>query len=181
MTKMTTTMKASARALPSPTKAKLERKSEPRPAGLKWPHNDTGQRDLFLRILSETANVSRAARVAGIGASQVYRWREKMPKFAEDWDSALREALDALEEVLRDRVINGIERSHFHGGEKTGTYKTFSDALLMFYLRAKRPDIYNKGGTEMAVERTGDDDALNKQLDAIAARVKARNAEKDTK
>ena len=181
MTKMTTTIKASAHVPPPPTKAKIERKSEPRPAGLKWPQNDTGRRDLFLRILSETANVSRAARVAGISASQVYRWRDKMPIFSEDWDLALREALDTLEEVLRDRVINGIERSHFHGGEKTGTYKTYSDALLMFYLRAKRPDIYNKGGTELAIERTGDDESLNKQLDIIAARVKARKADRDAK
>jgi hypothetical protein len=156
-------------------KAKIERKSEPRPAGLKVPTTEKGQRDLFLRILRETANVSRAARAAGLTSSKVYRWRERLVNFRADWNDALNEALDNLEEVLRDRAINGVEKPHYHGGTLSGTYKTYSNELGMFILRARRPDVYGKAALEAPSFEPADSATIvNKQLDIIAARVKAR-------
>ncbi len=165
-------------AAPKP-KARLERKSEPRLAGLKMPTTAAGQRALFLRILSETANVSRAARVAGVASSTIYGWRERMPKFRLDWDAALHEALDNLEEVLRDRAINGVERPHFQGGKMTGSYRTYSNELGMFILRARRPDIYGKALLDAPAEALDSASIVNKQLDIIAAQVKARAASCD--
>ncbi|MDE2042476.1 MAG: hypothetical protein KGJ05_05345, partial [Alphaproteobacteria bacterium] len=93
------------------------------------PATDGGQRERFLRVLRKSANISRAARAAGIASSTLYDWRRSVPNFACRWDEAMNEALDTLEEVLRNRAMEGVERPHFHGGEITGYYRTYSDNL----------------------------------------------------
>ncbi len=129
----------------------------------------------FLKTLRETANVSRSARAAGISTSTAYRQRARHKQFREAWDDAMNEALDNIEQALTDRAVNGVERQHFHGGQITGSYRTYSDQLGMFILRGRRADIY--GRDPLVSDEGGVDSsaALAKQLDIIAARVKARD------
>ena len=64
----------------------------------------------FIELLRRSANVSRAAREAGIASSTVYRQRAGSKTFAQDWDNAVAEALDALEEAVMGRVRDGVAR-----------------------------------------------------------------------
>ena len=96
----------------------------------------------FLECLRRTANVSRAAREAGLSSSTVYEHRARFPGFAADWDAAVGEALDELEDVLIDRAKHGVERPVYFRGEQVGTVRTYSDTLGMFLLRARRPEVY---------------------------------------
>lgn len=98
----------------------------------------------FLEILRRTANVSRAAREAGIASSTLYGQRARSPGFARAWDAAMAEALDTLEEVLIARARDGVEKPVFYGGEVKGTVRVYSDQLAMFLLRARRPEIYDR-------------------------------------
>ncbi len=134
------------------------------------------RRKRFIKQLREAPNVSKAAKYAGFDTSTAYRHRRQIASFRKDWDAAVNEALDTIEEVLADRIINGVERPHYYGGEVIGTYKTYSDALLMFYLRAKRGDVYGKGALEAPGEVLDSAETVHKQLDIIAARVRARDA-----
>lgn len=102
------------------------------------------QRETFLKVLAQTANVSRAAREAGITTSTVYRARARNATFAREWDAAIGEALDALEETLIERARDGVEKPVFYGGEQKGTVRVYSDQLAMFMLRAKRPEVYDR-------------------------------------
>ena len=98
----------------------------------------------FIELLRRTANVSRAAREAGLAHSTVYRQRTLSKAFAADWDNAVAEALDALEEAVLGRVRDGAPRPVFYAGEQVGTVRQYSDALAMFILKSKRPEIYNR-------------------------------------
>ena len=64
------------------------------------------------------------------------------PAFAAAWDDALEAAVDQLEAEARHRAIDGVEQPHFHQGKVCGTVRKYSDALLMFLLRAHRPETY---------------------------------------
>ena len=102
------------------------------------------RRTCFIELLRRTANVSRAAREAGLASSTVYRQRAKSKAFAADWDNAVAEALDALEESVMERVRDGVSRPIFYGGEQVGTVRQYSDQLAMFILKSKRPEIYTR-------------------------------------
>ncbi len=78
----------------------------------------------FVELLRETGNVTGSARAAGISRGHAYAEREKSPQFARDWDDALEEAADALEEEARKRA------------------KTTSDTLLIFLLKGLKPETY---------------------------------------
>lgn len=110
------------------------------------------KRRVFLRWLSQTANVARAAREAGIDRSMAYRLRQESDSFRTSWDEAMNEALDTLEAALFERAALGVERPVFYGGKHCGTVTQYSDALGMFILRARRPHIFGKTASD------GDDD-----------------------
>lgn len=115
------------------------------------------RRNKFLKKLAQTANVSLSARHAGISKSALYVHRQKTPSFAAAWDDALGEALDALEQAVIERAVQGVEKPVFFGGEQIGAVRNYSDALAMFMLRAHRPEVYARLSAEPP--RDGDDDA----------------------
>ena len=88
----------------------------------------------FLEALRQTGNVSLAAKRAGIERKTAYRHRARSKRFAEEWDEALEEAVDLLEEEARRRAIEGVVGP---GGERR-----YSDTLLIFLLKAHRPKKY---------------------------------------
>ena len=78
----------------------------------------------FLERLRQSPNVSEAARVAGFSRLTAYRMRNSDPEFAANWDDALEEAVDRLEQVAWTRA------------EKT------SDRLIEILLKGHRPEKY---------------------------------------
>jgi transposase-like protein len=106
----------------------------------------------FIDILRRTANISRAAREAGLSSSTVYEHRAKFPAFAAAWDAAVAEALDELEDALIERAKHGVEKPVYFRGEQVGSVRTYSDALGMFLLKARRPEIYARLSGSAAVD-----------------------------
>ena len=51
----------------------------------------------FLNALAVSANVTASCKAAGIGRRTAYLYREQSPAFAQRWDEACREYIDALE------------------------------------------------------------------------------------
>jgi hypothetical protein len=85
-----------------------------------------GRRRRFLAALARGDSVSIAAVSAGATRTPFYVWRADDPQFAADWDQALEAGTDLLEDEARRRAMDG------------------SDLLLIFLLRARRPEIYNR-------------------------------------
>lgn len=103
------------------------------------------KRARFLDVLSQCGNVAEAARQSGLSRQYAYVLREQDPDFAEAWDGALDEAVDALELEARRRAVEGVEQPVFHAGKLIGTRRVYSDRLLIFLLQAHRPERFGTG------------------------------------
>lgn len=99
----------------------------------------------FLEIFRATGNVRLAADAAGVDRSTPYVRAARDPAFAAAWERAREDAVDVLEAEARRRALGG------------------SDALLMFLLRAHRPERYRET-LDLRVE-------LRAEAERIAARV----------
>lgn len=104
----------------------------------------------FLAAFEEMHVVSDAAKAADVGRSTVYEWAEKDAEFAKAWDELVDRSTDLLEREAYRRAAVGVEEPVFYQGKKVGTVKRFSDNLLMFLLKGRKPDTYRD-----RVEHTG--------------------------
>jgi hypothetical protein len=98
----------------------------------------------FLEVLRDTLNASGAARAAGVSKRTVFTHRETNPVFAQAWQDALDEGLDAAEESVNRRAFKGVERGVYHKGQRVDTEVEYSDSLAQFMLKAHRPDKFDK-------------------------------------
>ena len=137
-------------------------------------HDDCEWREAFLDSLRVTGNVSAAARLVGRSRASLYRMRRADPDFASAWQDALEEAVDWLElEALR-RAVEGIKEDRFSKGEIVGTITRYSDSLLMFLLKARRPWLYDRRVLRGRQTTTDEDSldasraALEEKLDRLA-------------
>ena len=78
----------------------------------------------FLAALEDTHLVCEAARRAGISRRATYDRRQRDEVFREAWDEVLERSTEILEQIALRRAAEG------------------SDQLLMFLLRARRPEVY---------------------------------------
>lgn len=83
--------------------------------------------DRFLEKLRNSGNVRLSCRAAGVPRRTAYNWRDRWVTFRQEWDEALEDACDILEGEAWKRAIEGQ-----------------SDRLLMFLLKAHRPDKFKE-------------------------------------
>lgn len=98
--------------------------------------------EAFLSALANGASVTLAGKSAGIGRSALYMWREDDKEFAKRWDSALESGTDLLEDEAKRRAVEGVKRPVYQGGECVGYVQEYSDTLLIFLLKGRRPEKY---------------------------------------
>ena len=96
----------------------------------------------FLDLLAETGNVSAAALACNLPRRTLYSCRATDPDFAAAWDESLEIGLDALEDEAIRRAAVGVEEPVFQCGLKCGTTRKYSDLLLIFLLKSRRPRRY---------------------------------------
>jgi hypothetical protein len=115
-------------------------------------------KQIFIEEVARSGSVLLSSRKAGVCRATVYEARKVDPAFADQWDDAIDEAVDLLEAVARGRAVNGTDKPVYQGGVQVGTIRQYSDALLIFLLKAHRP------------ERFRDSYDLAKAVDAITKR-----------
>ena len=96
----------------------------------------------FLAAIEEGAFISDACKAIGRSRSTVYEYRDRCPEFAEAWEDAREIAIYALETTAYQRALNGHKEPIYYNGEKVGERTVHHDKLLMFLLRAMRPEKY---------------------------------------
>ncbi len=106
----------------------------------------------FIEVLRATGNVTRAAQYAGQSRNQVHDVRQHSEDFAAQWREALEEGTDLLDAEARRRAVTGIDKPVFYKGKVVGSITKYSDRLLMFLLKAHRPQMFRDGGK---VKQTG--------------------------
>ena len=82
-----------------------------------------------------------AAKKAKIARSSHIRWLVNDPKYAERFDLLRQERVEAFEAEAARRAVTGVTRHMTVAGESVEIIE-YSDALLMFILKAERPEKY---------------------------------------
>jgi hypothetical protein len=117
--------------------------------------------DTFIAALRNSGNIRASCLAAGISRETAYKERRRLATFAKRWDEALEESIDLLEAAARQRAMN------------------ISDTLLIFLLKAHRPDKYGeKVRLELFIRQTAEQLAAEagmtaEQLIAEAERILA--------
>jgi hypothetical protein len=115
-------------------------------------------RETFLQALGQCGNVTGSCEALSISRTQVYYWRNTDPEFARQWDEAVALGGEALEDECRRRAMAG------------------SDALMVFMLRALKPEKYREKAAVDVTMRTAVD-VRNMTADEIRARLAELRAE----
>jgi hypothetical protein len=84
-------------------------------------------RKAFLDALELGSSEAIAAQIAGAKLRNFRKWRSEDPDFAEDWADAVEAGTDYLEDEAVKRAVKK------------------SDPLMMFMLKARRPEKYDRG------------------------------------
>ena len=133
-------------SVPSPDDPLLKFKPVPHRAARRNSITADRQR-AFIEQLAATGIVTQAAKHIGASLEALYKLRKRpgAEAFAEAWDRAVDCGVARLEDSALARAIEGEERMIVSAGKVLGTERRFNDALVMFFLRNRRPDRYGNG------------------------------------
>ena len=93
--------------------------------------------DRFCHTLANTGIVTRALDTAGIDRAAAYAERKTNPAFQAAWDAALTIGLGVLEDEVKRRAFEGVEKPIFWQGEEVARVREFSDSLAKFVLERR--------------------------------------------
>ena len=137
----------------------------------------TEKRELFLAVLSASCNVTKACEVSGLDRGNAYTLKAKDDAFSERWDQAKELGVEALEDEMHRRAVDGTVQI-----TKYGVNRQYSDVLAIFLAKAHKPERYSErirneitgaGGAALNL----DDGKIALKLNAILNNVMKR---KDT-
>lgn len=110
-------------------------------------------------LVSNAGNITRACAAIKVNRSTVYEWRDADPDFAKAFASAREQGAEVLEDEIRRRAFEGVERPLIHDGKQVrlsvkcangktrrelATVRTFSDTLAIFLLKGAMPEKYRE-------------------------------------
>jgi hypothetical protein len=144
--------KAKQKAKPRPPKPKARQAAQTgRP-----PLGTVDWTEAFLEGIQGGMNVRDAATAARVNGATPYRRRDEDEAFRLAWEHADRIGTQALEAEAGRRAYHGTLKPVYYMGEECGQIREYSDTLLMFLLRARRPKKYRDNAK---FEHVGRDDA----------------------
>ncbi|MCK5425570.1 MAG: hypothetical protein KAI89_09360 [Emcibacter sp.] len=117
---------------------------------------------VFLEVLQQTGNVTKATTKAGLDRSLVYRRRNSHPEFRAKWQNAMDQALDYLEAYLWDKAM-GKDANDMPDGQ------VVDEKIAIFLLKAHRPEIFGDGKKRRDVdEKTKDHSPRNRLMKKLS-------------
>lgn len=97
----------------------------------------------FLKLISDGYTVKDACKEIRVARCTVYVWRNDCPEFKQGWEEAIDMGTDAIEDEALRRAVHGVEKPiGFYKGEPGAYIREYSDNLLMFLLKGRRPEKY---------------------------------------
>lgn len=100
-----------------------------------------------------TGRVDLACASAGCDRDAHYRWMKQYPEYAAEFEKAREQVAGLLEDEATRRAHHGTMKPVSIGG-KMVMVTEFSDQLLMFLLKCRKPGVF---GDRQAVEHSGPD------------------------
>jgi hypothetical protein len=98
----------------------------------------------FLGAIIEGLHVRDACAVAGVCGQMPYKRRRTDDAFAAAWQDASDFGTEMIEYEATRRAYHGTLRPVFYKGKPCGSIREYSDQLLMFLLRARKPAVYRE-------------------------------------
>lgn len=139
-------------------------------------------REAFLAAFEESGMVIEACEMVGIARSTAYLERQRNEDFAIAWADVEERSTERMEREAYRRAVEGTVEPVVSAGKHVTDVRRYSDSLLQFMLKARRPDRYREnvkvehGGTihqevrvDLAKLPDEDLDALERILDKAAA------------
>lgn len=120
----------------------------------------------FLAALEERVTVEAACREIGIERSTAYRRRQRDEEFALAWHDVDEATTQRMEREAFRRAVDGFKSDVLYKGSVVGSETKYSDTLLIFLLKARRPEKYREnvriehGGTIGVDLSSSSDDEL---------------------
>lgn len=124
-----------------PSEPKPRRGGPPEAQRLQWV-------EPFLTAIAGGSSVAGACKAIGVHFTTVHQRRRKDPQFAKAWNEALDLQTRMLEQEAQRRAYHGVEKPIRFKGEVVDVERQYSDVLLMFLLKARRPHKYRDGYDE---------------------------------
>lgn len=98
-------------------------------------------REGFLEALRQGMSVSAAVKASGMGQTYLYERKKTDEEFAKDWDAAIEVGSDMIEDEIKRRGVDGWDEPLAFQGQLTGdVVRKYSDTLLIFLAKARRPE-----------------------------------------
>lgn len=98
---------------------------------------DTVGQDLILLGIAAGLEIKHVLNRTGYTRRQLQRLRETSEDFAVRFDSAKEDGTDMYVAEAHRRAVTGIDKPIYYKGEKVDTVKEYSDAMLIFLLKAR--------------------------------------------
>jgi hypothetical protein len=100
----------------------------------------------FIAHLAATGIVTQAAKHIGASLEALYRLRNKAGAegFRAAWHEAVDRGIARIEDGALQRAIEGVEKPIVSGGKLLGWYRVHNEALVMFFLRNRRPERFSE-------------------------------------
>lgn len=126
-------------------------------------------------LLMNGGHVEKACKAAGVSRTAMGRYRDDDPDFATAWEAVQETNIERLESEADRRAMGyEIHEPLTYQGRLTGDVKVvqqYSDNLLMFRLKALRPEKYRDGpGAGKQLGANLSEDELNEALTKMIAR-----------
>jgi hypothetical protein len=96
----------------------------------------------FLDTFARCGVIVTACAASGVSRTMVYEWQKRDDAFAAAFQVAQAESVEVLETEVFRRAVTGVERPIVREGKIVGTVRDYSDNLLMFLLKGRRPETY---------------------------------------
>lgn len=137
----------------------------------------------FLEALERGETVVASIALAGWNTKHCYKTRHANAEFAKAWDTAENAGADLLIAEAQRRAVRGVDKTIFYKGVPIGIETNYSDMLLMFLIKKRRPYDYDDGMRRAKAEREwrkedGDVSVTPVTLQEIGAAIAALQAAK---
>lgn len=109
----------------------------------------TPRQNMVLCAYALYGTLVKAATVAGVHYGTIGKWKnpsspQYSEAFAEAFEMATNMYVETLEAEADRRAVKGVPKGIYYQGKKVGEEHWYSDNLLMFRLKAKKPDEYRE-------------------------------------
>lgn len=119
---------------------------------IKRARTERWSRQAFLDAFEELGMVTAACKEVGLSRQVVYNERQRNEEFATAWADVEERLVERMEREAYRRAVEGVEKPLVSAGKLVTTVTEFSDGLLQFLLKARRPERYREN---VKVEHAG--------------------------